>query len=263
VLLLREELPGQGEEFHHLGPNHLGVLVPFRVKNHLGNQRVVRGGHGHRPEQLFQVVRELGAPEIPFSSRIQRHKDARILVDFDFLAQQLQPLPLLLERSLDGLDLLRHCRQHLRLEPIEFVEAAPGPALDEPGKYAAHGLVVDSLVAVEDQNLPGQCLAERLDRLSLSCARRAVWIAAIAEMEALCQGKIALVGQRRVDQLRVVSLIFVRVVIHRVTHSHHALVGFNIEIVSKLLLPIPIFEEADVVLFQLIQNIDIVDQVKD
>jgi hypothetical protein len=252
VLLLREQLPRQGEELHDLGPNHFGVLVPFRVQNHLGNQRVVRGRHGHRPKQLLQVVGELGAPKVSLSRGVQGHEDPRILVDFNVLAQQLQPLPFLLQRSLDGLDLLRHRRQHLRLESIELVETAPGPALYEPRENTAHGFVVDPLIAIEDQNLPGQRLTKRLDRFRLPCACRAVRIAAVAEMETLRQGEIALVGQWRVHQLGVVSLVFVSVVIHGVAHAYHALVGFHVKIVSKLLLPIPIFEEADIVLFQLV-----------
>ncbi len=47
-------------------------------------------------------------------------------------------------------------------------------------------------------------------------------------------------------------MVFVSVVIHGVAHAYHALVGFHVKIVSKLLLPIPIFEEADIVLFQLV-----------
>jgi hypothetical protein len=41
---------------------------------------------------------------------------------------------------LDGLDLLRHGRQHPLLETVELVEAAPSAHLAEADEDAAHGL---------------------------------------------------------------------------------------------------------------------------
>ena len=48
--------PGQVEHCHQFPANGLGCLEALREEDNLRNLLVVRARHGHRPEQLLQVV---------------------------------------------------------------------------------------------------------------------------------------------------------------------------------------------------------------
>ena len=78
----------------------------------------------------------------------------RVKVDVNVAAKEGELRRAALDRALDDLDLLRDRRQHLLVQPVELVEAAPGAALDQAGKDPPHRPVVDPFVAVEDQHLP-------------------------------------------------------------------------------------------------------------
>ena len=80
---------------------------------------------------------------------------------------------------LNQLNLLTHCRQLIFLEPVELVETAPRTALNQPGENPSHGLKIDSLVAVEHQDLPAQRGAQRFDALRFAGPCRAVRIASL------------------------------------------------------------------------------------
>ena len=54
----------------------------------------------HVPEQLLQVVRQLGAASISFPRRVERHKDAGILVHVYSLVHELHGLCALLQSTL-------------------------------------------------------------------------------------------------------------------------------------------------------------------
>lgn len=87
----------------------------------------------------------------------------------------------LLDRVLDYLDLLRDSRKLHLEETVELIEAAPSSTLDQTDENAAHRLVVETFVTIEDEDLPTKGLSEGFDRLSLSCACRSVWITTITK----------------------------------------------------------------------------------
>ena len=93
------------------------------------------------------------------------------------LSQQFQCGRPGLDGVLNGLDLHGHRRQHRLLQPVELIKATPRPTLDQPHKDSTHGLDVDALVTVEHQHLAAEQTAQRLDRLCLPCACRAVGVA--------------------------------------------------------------------------------------
>eukprot|EP00961_Rhodomonas_salina_P168179 2267132-Rhodomonas_salina.1 len=88
-----------------------------------------------------------------------------------------------------------------------------------------------------------------------------VRVASVPKVQALGQGKVALVRQGRVHQLRVVSLILVRVLVLCVAHAQHALAV--LVVVPKLLVPVPLLRAVDLVLLELVQHINVVDDVQD
>jgi len=71
---------------------------------------------------------------------------------------------------LDLLDLARHHRQHLRLNAVELVEAAPRAALHQAAEDGAHGLVVQALPAVEHHAQQRHGLGKVLGCLRLACS---------------------------------------------------------------------------------------------
>jgi hypothetical protein len=69
-------------------------------------------------------------------------------------------------------------------------------------------------------HLSTHVVSQRLDRLGLSCACRAVRVASIAEVHALSHVQVTLVRERRVDKLVFVALILESVLERRVAHAH-------------------------------------------
>mmetsp|Transcript_19355 Transcript_19355/g.46759 ORF Transcript_19355/g.46759 Transcript_19355/m.46759 type:complete len:417 (+) Transcript_19355:7106-8356(+) len=261
VLLLREELLRQREQLHHLGPHDLGMLIPLRIQNHLPNQSVIRRRHSHGAEELLEVIREFGASAVAFPRGVEGHEDAGVGVDVDDRPEEVHLSALFLESCLDRLDLLRDRREHLGLEAVELVEAAPRAALDKSREDAAHRLVVDPFVAVEHQHLARQRLAERLDTLSLPSTSRPIGVPPVPQVQALREGQVALVRERGVDELRVVALVLVGVGVERVAHAYHA--ALVLHIVPQLLVPVPIRAMLHVVLLHLIHHVQVVDDVQD
>ena len=113
-----------------------------KQKTHLGNEDIIRLGHGQRAEELLEVIGQIGPAGI---SGVHGDEDGHVGVDGDHLLDDLdldgggrglllqQGLSdeglVLLERLLDGLDLLGDGGEHALLQPVELVEAAPGANL--------------------------------------------------------------------------------------------------------------------------------------
>lgn len=55
---------------------------------------------------------------------------------------------------LNDLDLLADSRQHLLIQTVEFIKAAPRPTLDQAHKDASHALEVKLLITIEHKDLP-------------------------------------------------------------------------------------------------------------
>ena len=72
--------------------------------------------------------------------------------------------------------------------------------LTEADKDASHGLEVEGLVAVEDEDELAELVAERLDRLGLAGAGGAEGRAAQARLERLRHRQVAAVGERRLHE---------------------------------------------------------------
>ena len=235
--------------------------VPFAVEVHLRNELVVRHTHGDRPEQLFQVIGQLGTASVAFAGGVERHEDPGIPVDLDRFAQKLQLGLVLFDGPLDDLDLLRNSAQLVFFETIELVEAAPGAAEHQALENATHGLEVQAFITIEHQDLAAEGLPQRLHRLRLSGACRAVRVPAVAHVHGLGQGQVTFVRQGGMDQLGHVALIFKGVIKGRLRHV-------NFGAVVRLAV-LQLFEVNPVVFLlyrladELVEDINIVDQVQD
>ncbi len=63
----------QVEDSHQLPSNGLGLLESLREEDHFSNLLVVRFGHGHRTEELFQVVGQFLSTAVTLASWV--HSD--------------------------------------------------------------------------------------------------------------------------------------------------------------------------------------------
>eukprot|EP00955_Chlamydomonas_euryale_P013230 142636-Chlamydomonas_euryale.AAC.3 len=78
----------------------------------------------------------------------------------------------------------------------------------------------------------------------------------------LCQRQVALVRERRVDELRRVALVLPAVLERRLCHCHgHAAVGL-VAVVAQLPAPHPLGHRAAVGRQQLLAHVDVVDKVQ-
>eukprot|EP00968_Pinguiococcus_pyrenoidosus_P027389 scaffold7375_cov268-Pinguiococcus_pyrenoidosus.AAC.39 len=147
VLLAGQLLAGQLQHAHELLGVGAGVFEAERVEADLRNKSVV--GHHHRAgaEERLEVVWKLRAASV---AGVHRDEDVRVVVDPHVRALEVE---LRLPRGLglrDGQDLLRNHTEHLDVDPVELVKAAPGAAAREALEKLGHGQIVKPIRAVED-----------------------------------------------------------------------------------------------------------------
>ena len=74
------KLLGEAEDCEEFPAEHGGVVVALSEEEDLGDEFVVGSAHGHRAEQLLQVVRQLLSAPVALARRVQRDEDATVLV---------------------------------------------------------------------------------------------------------------------------------------------------------------------------------------
>lgn len=99
----------QIKQRHNLSGQLLSCGESLRIEHNSRNHFFIRLCHGHLSEQLFEVVRQLGATGVV---RVHRDEDAHLHVQFDVAAHQVDPVSLFAETDLDCQDLLTDCREH-------------------------------------------------------------------------------------------------------------------------------------------------------
>lgn len=75
--------PGKVKDCYKLVSQHVSMFEAFRVEDDLSYELVVWPAHGHRPEKLLEVVRELLSASVAFTCRVQRDENPRIKVQFN------------------------------------------------------------------------------------------------------------------------------------------------------------------------------------
>ena len=110
----------------HLLPNEAYMShEQEQEQEDFSNELVVWYAHCHRPEEHFQVIRELRTSSIAFPSRVHRHEYSSIVVYFDCTAKQLKCLLFIFYPPLNNLYLLGNCRQLLFKQPIKLIKTTP------------------------------------------------------------------------------------------------------------------------------------------
>lgn len=86
VRLTRQLLVAKFEKRYNLGGQFLSRAESLGVEHDLSNELDVRFGHGKTAEQLFQVVREVGAAGV---ARVHGDEDGHVGIHFHCLPHQL------------------------------------------------------------------------------------------------------------------------------------------------------------------------------
>ena len=128
MALRGELLRGQREGRDHLLGQVLGVREAVGVEHDLADEGVVRHHHRHGPEEGGQIVRQLGAARV---ARVHRDEDVERRPHHDQRPFELKLRFVVIARQLRLLaeedeELLRDDREHLDVDAVELVEAAPG-----------------------------------------------------------------------------------------------------------------------------------------
>lgn len=87
-------------------------------------QHILAGSHHHCywAKQSFQIVRQFRSASV---SRVHRDKHRTRAIQIQFCILEYQGLLLRVYGPLNGQDLLRHDRQDLQVDAVEFIEAGP------------------------------------------------------------------------------------------------------------------------------------------
>ena len=219
MVLLRELLDHEVVQRDRLLRERLRLAEALGREHHLGDHREVGRHHRDRPHERLEVVGQLGAARV---AGVHRDEEAGARVARDHLAHEVEDLELAVERVHDAQHLLRDDREHLDLDAVELVEAAPRARLAQPRENAADRLEVVAVGAVDDDDVVREVLAEVLDRLGLARARGPERVAAAVEELGREQREDAAVGERRDDEPPVVALVLVAVLEDAVGLAHAA-----------------------------------------
>ena len=112
-----------------------------------------------------------------------------------------------LDRSLDQLHALGDGTHLLFQESVELVKTPPRTTPNKTYDDATHRLEVNALVTIKHEDVPTEACTENLYRLGFLCASRTIGVSSVAQVHAMHEGQIKLVGQGCVHQLARVSLV--------------------------------------------------------
>ena len=98
------------------------------------------------------------------------------------------------------------------------------PHLSQTREHASHGLVVETLGAVDDNDVHAQALAQVLCGLSFSSSSGPFGAAATVKMKGGGEGHVAAVSERSDDQATRVTQVFIAVLELGIGLLHHAVV---------------------------------------
>jgi hypothetical protein len=148
---------------------------------------------------------------------------------------------LVFDCRLNTLDLLGDDRQHLKIDSVELIEAAPSSRGSKTFEELGHCKVIKTIGAIEHHTLHSNGFGEILDRLGLSCSSWSFWCTSIVEIFGSKQGSVASVGQLGDDQPWGVSKILVGIWDLGCDHLDHERV-LLLPVVSKLRRPLEVID---------------------
>ena len=159
----------------------------------------------------------------------------------------------------DAEDLLCADGQHVEVDAVELVEAAPEAGLGEAPEDLAHVDVVELVAAVEHHHILAERVAEVLGRLGLARPGGAGGGAAEAHVEGLGERDVADVGEGRDDEALLDPEVLVGVLELGVGDGDDSRVLLGAPVEARLLEPLEVGRVADALLDQLVRDVALVD----
>ena len=237
MVLLRQLLLRQFHDRDHLLRQRFRDGETLREHHDLGDERKVGHHHRNRPHDSLQVIRKLRSAGV---TRVHRDENPARRNQPNSLPLEEEGLRPGLDRGHDDANLRRHHREHLNRDAVELVEARPSAGLRQPAKHLRRHLVIDAVGAVEDDDVPCECLAEVLHGLRLAGTRGSERVAAAAGEQRGSQSHVTPIRQRRHHQPPVVALVLVPVRKHGEHLLDHAVVLFLVPVEPELRDPLEI-----------------------
>ena len=182
VRCVTQLLGTQLKEQHHLACERAGGRKAMHTQENVHDVLGIRLRHGDATKELDEVVWQMRAARV---RRVHRDKDARRWLDRHAWTEV--SLRGRRERVLNRLNLLRDARQHMLVEPIKLVKAAPGTDAAQPHKEAAHRTQIELRVAIKYQHKAPEFGAQCLDRLRLARTSRTKRRTATPGCQRMCQ----------------------------------------------------------------------------
>ena len=217
--------------------------------------------HRHAAEERLEVLGQLLPAGV---ARVHRDEEADILVKVDLVPVREDKAQLLL---LDGAKhaghLLRRHGEHLEVDPVELVEAAPAARHGEALVDAAERAVVHLVGAVGHDAVLAERARHVLDGLRLARAGGAGGRAAEEHAERLRERDVAAVGERRDDEPVLDAEVLARVLEAHVGHGDLALVEVGAVVEARLLLPLEVLGVLDAPLDDVLPHVALVDVDED
>mmetsp|Transcript_12963 Transcript_12963/g.30944 ORF Transcript_12963/g.30944 Transcript_12963/m.30944 type:complete len:678 (-) Transcript_12963:353-2386(-) len=205
---LGQQLLGQPVQGHELVSQRPGGEETLRHEHVLADERHIRHHHRTRPEESLQVLGQLGSSCV---SRVHGDEEASCGDQANVVIHELKALLALLYSIQYRLDLCGDDREHFNRDAVELVEASPCTRLRQAHEDLRHGEVVHLVGAVEDEHRQPDGARQILGGLGLARSGRAGGSATHDQVEGLCEGDVAAVGQGRDDQTATVAHVLVHV----------------------------------------------------
>mmetsp|Transcript_109650 Transcript_109650/g.266590 ORF Transcript_109650/g.266590 Transcript_109650/m.266590 type:complete len:318 (+) Transcript_109650:949-1902(+) len=236
MVLLRELLLAQLVQRGHLLGKNAGPLETLREEHDLTNLQEIGHNHGHGAEQRLQVIGQLSTAGV---AGVHGDEDAHTRVDLDLLAEaNIHGLLLVVERVLDGTKLGRHHGEHLDVDAVELVEAAPRACLTQSLEDLSHSLEIHLRRTVEHVHDVGDSAAQILHSFRLARTSRPSWGSAKKQAKCQSQGDVAAIRQRGNNQPAGVANPFVAVDTLVVSDSDVDVLRLTTPVESQLLAPL-------------------------
>ena len=125
VLLCREQLSTQIEQRHEFPSENIRRFESIGIEQNFSDEFIVRLGHGHGTEQLFEIVGQFRSTTVPFACWIQRDEYARVRIDLNATLEQSQCGRAAFQSILNNLNLHRHGGEDSFVQSIELIETTP------------------------------------------------------------------------------------------------------------------------------------------
>ena len=261
VGLLGQLLLAQGvEHIELLGEDRiLGVAAAGELDLH--DDLTVGHHHRHAAEEGLEVLWQLLPAGV---ARVHRDEEADLLVEIHGRAVgELEGLHVHLDRGEHIRHLLGGHREHLEVDPVELVEAAPHAGHGQPLVDAAERAVVHLVGAVGHHDVLAERAAHVLGRLGLARARGAGGRAAEEHAEGLRERDVAAVGEGRDDEPLLDAEVLVVVLEVDVGDGDLGVVEVVPPVEARLLLPLKVLGVLDPLLLDFLEDILLVDVDED